>query len=124
MYVRQLRIPNGVRAESGDRLILNIVDADDPAFFDRGMILQALDFIDDAIGRGSRVLVHCNEGRSRSPSIALLYMASRAGALPTSSLEDAEKAFGDLYPSYAPNGGIRGHLAQNWDSYCARPDEG
>ena len=39
------------------------------------------------------VLVHCNLGESRGPSIALLYMAARLHALPTTSLEAAEEKF-------------------------------
>jgi predicted protein tyrosine phosphatase len=110
--------PEYLVARRGNRLILNIVDADNPAFFAPEMINAALDFIEQALARGQKVLVHCNQGQSRSPSIALLYMASRLDALPTSSLETAEREFRTLYPDYAPKSGIRGYLAQNWERYC------
>jgi hypothetical protein len=112
--------PEYLVARRGNRLILNVVDADDPAFFAKSMIDQALDFIDEHINSGQKVLVHCNLGESRSPAIALLYMAARRGALPTESLEAAEQQFKHLYPAYNPKPGIRGHLNQYWREYCHR----
>ena len=106
-------------ARRGYRLILNMVDARDPALFAKEMIDAALDFIDEALAKGLKVLVHCDRGESRSPAIALLYMAARLGVLPTESLEAAEEQFGTLYLSYNPKPGIRGHLHQNWHRYCS-----
>ena len=111
--------PEYLLAKRGDRLALNIVDAHDPAFFSKDeMIIPALDFIDEALSRGLKVLVHCNLGESRGPSIALLYMAARLGALPAESLEAAEEKFRSIYPLYSPKFGLREHLRQNWRSYC------
>jgi len=110
--------PEYLVARRGNRLILNIVDADNPAFFAKEMIDAALDFTDKALARGLKVLIHCNQGESRSPSIALLYMAARLGALPTESLYAAEEQFRKLYPRYNPKPGIRGHLYQHWQLYC------
>jgi predicted protein tyrosine phosphatase len=110
--------PEYLAARRGDRLILNMVDANDPAFFAKEMIDQALDFIDEQLAVGHKVLVHCNQGESRAPSIALLYMACRLHVLPTDSLEAAERAFVTKYPGYNPKPGIREHLRQNWQMYC------
>lgn len=110
--------PEYLVAHRGNRLILNIVDVNDPAFFATEMIDAALDFIDEALTQGQKVLIHCNQGESRSPAIALLYMASRLRVLPTTLLEAAEQQFSTLYPNYAPKPGIRGYLAQNWEHYC------
>jgi len=111
--------PEYLVACRANRLILNIVDVDNPTFFDKGMIDAALGFIDEALAQGSRVLIHCNQGESRSPAIALLYMAARLGALPTESLQAAEDQFRALYPGYNPKPGIRGHLHQYWHEYCS-----
>jgi hypothetical protein len=111
--------PEYLVARRGNRLCLNIVDADNPAFFAREMIDQALDFMQEALSGGQRVLVHCNQGESRSPSLALLLMASRLNALPSESLEAAEIKFLELYPAYRPGSGIRGHLQQFWQQYVA-----
>ncbi len=112
--------PEYYRARRGNRLILNLVDADNPMFFDRErVIIPALDFIDEMRSNDLQILVHCNQGESRAPSIALLYLAARLGVLPTASLEAAEAQFRLLYSFYNPGFGIREHLRQNWQQYCA-----
>ena len=111
--------PEYFLARRGDRLALNIVDVKNPDFFSKeSMIDPALDFIDETRDQGLKVLVHCNQGGSRGPSIALLYMAARLGALPSESLEATEKEFRSRYPHYNPESGLREHLRQNWKSYC------
>lgn len=107
--------PEYLVARRGKRLILNIVDANHPRFFDFGMISEALDFIEKVLEEGMKVLVHCNPGESRSPYIALLNLATRAQAISNTSLSEAEADFKEIYPDYAPRSGIRGHLAQYWD---------
>ena len=105
-------------ARRGSRLALNIVDAPNPALFSRELlIIPALDFIDEQRKLGKLVLIHCNRGESRSPSLALLYLAKRLKAIPSTTFFDAEQAFIALYPSYSPKTGIRGHIQQNWDLY-------
>lgn len=110
--------PEYLVARRGNRLILNMIDVDNPTFFSKQMIDQALDFIDEALKKGLKVLVHCNLGESRSPSIALLYMAARLHVLSIESFEATEAQFRTLYPNYNPSLGIREHLRQNWHQYC------
>ncbi len=109
--------PEYFLAVRGTRLFLNLVDADDPAYIPKQIIDTALAFVDKGLSGGGRVLVHCNQGESRAPSIGLLYMAARAGALPRSTLDEAEARFRQLYPGYNPKGGIRGFLRANWGEY-------
>ena len=111
--------PEYLVAQRGKRLMLNIVDANNPMFFDRGMINQALDFIAQQHASELNILVHCNQGESRAPSIALVYMAARLQVLPKESLIAAEQTFRKLYPLYNPNAGIREHLRQYWQEYCS-----
>jgi hypothetical protein len=115
--------PEYLWAERGNRLALNIVDAPKPEFFDKVMIDKALDFIDEKLKAGMKVLVHCNQGESRSPSIALLYVLSR-GIKSTGeylrdgdTLEDCEAEFMKVYPEYNPGAGIRGFMKEHWQSY-------
>jgi predicted protein tyrosine phosphatase len=65
------------------------------------------------------VLVHCNQGMSRSPAIGLLYLAKYTDQLPKSSFAEAEAAFRKLYPPYNPAPGVRGFMFQNWSAYSA-----
>lgn len=109
--------PEYLVARRDHRLILNIVDTNNPAFFAKEMIDAGLDFIDEALRESKKVLVHCNLGESRSPSIGLLYMAARLKAIPNQTLEAAEEEFRKIFTAYSPKAGIRGHLKQYWKEY-------
>jgi protein-tyrosine phosphatase len=99
---------------------LNIVDAPKPEFFDIGMIDKALDFIEQKLSEGLKVLVHCNEGRSRSASICLLYLIKH-GIINGDTLEDCEAEFMKVYPEYNPGTGIMGFVKEHWKDYVKQP---
>ena len=103
-------------ARRGNRLILNMVDADNPAYIPKEIVDAALHFIKENLGTGKKILVHCNQGASRSAGLALLYLAV-SGQLPNATFAEAEKAFTAIYPPCAMAGGIRGFLVQNWNTY-------
>jgi hypothetical protein len=63
------------------------------------------------------VLVHCNQGESRSLGIGLLYLATHTEQLPRATLVDAEAAYRSIYPPYNPAGGMRGFLLAHWEEY-------
>jgi hypothetical protein len=109
--------PEYLIARRGPRLILNLIDAANPAYIPKEIIDAALNFIHEGLDADRHILVHCNQGSSRSPGIGLLYLATHTDRLPTSSYQEAEAAFHTLYPSYNPAGGIRGFLTQNWSTY-------
>jgi hypothetical protein len=111
--------PEYMLARRENRIMLCLLDLPVSRFIKKEMIDQTLDFIDDAYNSGLKVLVHCMYGRSRSPSITMLYLATRLHVLTTESFEVAEKQFRSLYPRYHPNRGIREHLRRNWQQYCA-----
>jgi predicted protein tyrosine phosphatase len=100
-------------------MFLNLVDADDPAYIPKEIIESALSFVDEALASGSRTLVHCNQGESRSPSIGLLYLAARTDTISRDSLAEAERDFRALYPLYNPKAGIRGFLLAHWGQYVS-----
>jgi hypothetical protein len=100
----------------GNRLALNIVDAPKPEFFDKSMIDKALEFIDEKLNAGMKVLVHCNEGMSRSPSLCLLYLIKQ-GIIKGDTFSDCEAAFMQIYPEYNPGEGIRGFTKEHWSEY-------
>lgn len=103
-------------APRGRDLYLNLVDMDRPLSheYTEPIMTSALDFIEAHLD-DHRVVIHCNEGRSRSPSIALLYLAKRAGEISDGSFDEATEAFAELYPGYAPGRGIRVYLERRWD---------
>ena len=111
--------PECLLARRDNRLMLCLRDLPVSWFIRKEMLEQTLDFIEQMHDSGLNVLVHCFQGRSRSPSITLLYLATRLQVLPTESLEAAEAPFRRLYPPYWPTRGIREHLRRHWQHYCA-----
>jgi hypothetical protein len=109
--------PEYLMAVRGDRLILNLVDADNPAFIRKEVIDEALAFIEKGLNGGKQVLVHCNQGMSRSAGIGLLYLAVK-DLIPNRNYEAAEQAYQKIYPPYQPAQGIQGFLKMNWTDYC------
>jgi len=104
-------------ARRGTRLILNLVDAPQPEYIPKEIIDAALEFIGAGLQAGSRVLVHCNEGCSRSAGIGLLYLVKNTDQLPKGSFIEAEAAFRTIYPPYNPKTGMRGFMIGNWGKY-------
>jgi hypothetical protein len=120
--------PEYLIARRGDRLILNLIDADEPAYVPKAIMDAAIAFLDETLRSGRRVLVHCNQGQSRAPSIGLLYLAAHTDRLP-GEFPAAEVAFRVIYPGYNPAPGIRGFLRVHWATYrvtsgrdCPEPD--
>lgn len=97
------------------RIILNMIDPTTPKYFENIMFEKSLNFIEQQLTSGKKVLVHCNQGFSRSPSIALLYLAT-IKKIDSSSFESAEVDFLKLYPNYKPSG-IKEFLTLNWKHY-------
>jgi len=81
--------------------------------FTKPIITAALDFIEEYHGK-QPVLVHSNEGRSRSPALVLLYLAKRAGEVPDASYDEAREEFQDLYPKFLPEFGVGTYLQNYW----------
>ena len=96
------------------RLILNMIDADDVKYIPWILFKEALEFITTSLLRG-KVLVHCNQGHSRAPAIAFLWMVKH-GYLPD-DLYQAVTSFSKLYPPYAPRPGIAEFLRINLRSF-------
>ena len=109
--------PEYLIAIRAHRLYLNLIDPPNPDYIPREIIDAALEFIDKGLKDGKKVLVHCNQGESRSPGIVLLYLAIHTDLLNKESLNNAEIDFRKIYPSYNPSEGIRGFLEINWNEY-------
>ena len=111
--------PEYLFAERGNRLYLNMVDANSGLFFDKTLIDKALEFIDLKLKSGIKVLIHCNEGMSRSPSLGLLYLIKH-GHIQGETLEDCEAEYLKIYPEYNPGKGIREFVKENWQKYIPK----
>ena len=71
-----------------------------------------LDFIDRNI-KTKKVFIHCDLGKSRSPSIGLLYLAKRIKIIPGQTFQLAFHAFKKIFPQYSP-GGIGIYIESKW----------
>lgn len=96
-------------------LYLNIIDPPVP-LFKTETFERFLAFARKKYDFGASLLIHCNKGESRAPSLALLFLAKHTGALPHSSYEDAREVFERLFPAYQPGNGIQRFLAENWSA--------
>jgi len=96
-------------------LILNLVDANDVAYIPHHVILEAVKFIHNSLNDDKQVLAHCNEGKSRAPSIVLLYLSS---VLPGDhDVYQFIQHFASIYPDYDPNRGMADYVLANFDFY-------
>jgi hypothetical protein len=95
-------------------LALNLIDAPEPRFFRPELFVKALDFLSEWHSQGP-VLVHCNGGMSRAPSLALVYLAQRVKVLRRGSYAEAREDFTRFYRGpYTPGPGIAAFLHVRW----------
>lgn len=108
--------PEYLIARRDGRLILNLVDAADVNYVPADIVDAALAAIDESI-RGNRVLLHCNQGQSRSPTIGLLYMLRFTDRLAGLDMDAAIDTFRAIYPPYNPARGMADYARINWHRY-------
>lgn len=100
-------------ARRENRLILNLVDAATPDYIPQEIMDAAIDAIHANIG-ALKVLVHCNQGASRSPIIALLYLAKFTNEFDDMTYEQAVQKFRQMYPEFMPANGVSEYARLNW----------
>lgn len=99
--------------DSKHHLVLNIVDTDSPIYFSNELIDEAINYSVNSLKAGKKLLIHCNQGESRAPSIALLLL-KRLGIYHC-SFEDAVADFKKKYPQYDPKPGIFEFIKIKWN---------
>ena len=115
-YVKKAyRVRNWREDEAGlrNRLFLNLIDPPIP-LFQLESFAAFMSFAQQQYDDGASVLIHCNQGDSRAPSLALLFLAKHLQVIPSDSYETAAEAFVALYRDYRPGGGIRSFLKDHW----------
>jgi len=106
--------PEYLIAYRDNHLILNLIDAPDPAYIPKEIIDEAIKAIDNYI-ESLNVFVHCNQGMSRSAIIGLLYLHHVKDI--AENFNEAENEYRELYPWYNPANGMRMFAMQNWNNY-------
>lgn len=107
--------PEYLYAERDDALYLNMVDATNEKYIPNKIMIKAISTIHDKLNAGKKVLVHCNKGESRSPSICLLYL-KYINYFYDFSYDKAKELFRGMYPRYSPNSGVDNWLRNHWVS--------
>lgn len=107
--------PNYLSFTEGNDLWLNVVDPPTP-LFKLAMFDQFLEFMAVQWTAGRSIAIHCNLGKSRAPSLALLFLAKSLGAIPDGSYDEAWDAFEALAGEYTPGKGIETYLRENWSA--------
>lgn len=107
--------PNYLVLEKEKHLFLNMVDMEKEfsPIYTNPIMKSAMAFIEKHIDT-QKILIHCNQGLSRSPSIALLYLATK-GVIANGSYTGAVVEFQKLYPGFNPGRGIALYMNNNWN---------
>ena len=108
--------PNYLILEEEKHLYLNMVDMNTMLSheYTEPIVKATLNFIERNI-KSKNVLIHCNLGRSRSPAVAMLFLAKRKNILPNDSYKEAKREFIKLFPNYVPGMGIDRYLENHWN---------
>ena len=108
--------PNYLVLERDYDLYLNIIDPDKPLFMPPlfNSFLRFSRFHWDA---GREILIHCNQGESRAPSLAMMFLAKHLGVISNESFDKAGEQFQKMYPYYTPGLGIQVYFRQNWHEF-------
>lgn len=107
--------PDYLVAVKGNRMALNFIDAMDPHYIPEEMVKRGIQYVDQRLQAGDKVLVACNQGHSRGPTAAMLYLRS-IGELP-GNFHRGEHVFRTLYHEYEPGDGVRTFARQHWSAF-------
>lgn len=105
--------PNYLSYQTDDELFLNLIDPPIPLFKLRSFEIF-LQYSAAHYAASESLLIHCNQGFSRAPSLALLFLSKRLGAIGNGSFNRAREDFESLYPEYSPGKGIEIFLREHW----------
>lgn len=97
--------------EKGNDLFLNMIDPPEPLFREK-LFLDTFAFIDKHIGNFP-VVIHCNKGNSRAPTLAMLY-AIRTGIFSVESYIDAVIQMRESYSDFKPGRGLQLYVQEKW----------
>ena len=118
--------PNYALKRIENEMALNLVDMDrfneNYLDFNRDMFDTAFSFLDEYRLQGYKILIHCNQGESRAPTIGLLYIA-RLGAFEYADFDTSVPKLKEIYPVYMPKRNIFLTVKSLWRDFVQNPVE-
>lgn len=108
--------PEYLYAERPEQKImaLNMIDAPNAKYFNYRMMLYGINFIAQHLNDENDVIVVCNHGKSRSPSMCLLYLMAHGDIDLNDSIETVFKKYKMIAPDFEPNKGIKDFCISFW----------
>lgn len=103
------------RSLGKNELYLNLIDPHIPLFKQESFDIF-LRYTQAAYDDGQDIIIHCNKGRSRAPTLALLFAAKRLELITNESFDAARSEFKDIYVDYVPGKGIETWMQKNWET--------
>ena len=101
--------PDYMLCRINNEMALNLLDNDkfnaDYVLFNKEMFIKAFAFLDEYRALGYKLLIHCNQGLSRAPTLGMLYTAM-LGKYNYAGFDETVKQFKQIYPEYAPRANI------------------
>jgi hypothetical protein len=111
--------PSYLVHEEENNLYLNMVDVNKPGYLKSRYMIPIIEatsaFVAAHLQEGMNVLIHCNQGVSRAPTLAMLFLARRIGWIDSTDFENARADFLHQYPDYSPGIGLTTFLIDHWD---------
>ena len=112
--------PNYALMRKDNRMALNLVDmnmfSEKYLDFNESMFREAFDFLDGYRTSGYKILIHCNQGESRGPTMAMFY-ATYIGSFGNTNFEDTVTEFKKIYPRYNPKKNIYMTVKSLWNNF-------
>ncbi len=106
--------PEYYYARRDHTLYLNLVDSPLMIYIPSDVINAALAFIAEEWGKFRSVLIACNKGESRSPTLAMLFMRQATDLLNDDYALAREQFRALYYPEYKPAGGMAEYARFHW----------
>ena len=107
--------PNYLFIVKKDNLYLNMIDPPAP-LFKIEMFHKFMEFMSIEWSAEKNILIHCNKGLSRAPSLALLFMAKSLNIIKLESFVAAKNDFASIIHAYDSVKGIIIFLERKWTS--------
>lgn len=108
---------NYLTYKEGSGLFLNMIDPPTPLFQKR-MFDEFLDWMRAQWEDGQKILIHCNKGESRAPTLALLFLAKVLYRITATSYDDAWDEFELLIgEKYTPGKGIETWMRDHFHEF-------